>query len=229
MKKNMAAFLFPAPTLLLLLSVCVFQPGCVGGSVQSETIQYYMPEYESPGAKTLRPLPYILHVRLFSAAPPYRSDKMFYSDKKFKKESYNYHKWRSKPGDIATYLLTRDLRNSALFGGVFFYDEESSASHFLSGIVDDFYGLESHDVWKAVFAISATLLADGASDAGEKICRQKTYRAEKECRAKNPYALAEAMSLAISAVSEMIILDVYDCLKNEKSAKSRNNKKSENN
>ncbi|MGD8449058.1 MAG: hypothetical protein PVF36_07465 [Desulfobacterales bacterium] len=50
-------------------------------------------------------------------------------------------------------------------------------------------------------------------DAGEKILFQKTYREEAPCKRKNPRALAEAMSYAMSKISEQIIKDVYDCLK----------------
>jgi len=50
-------------------------------------------------------------------------------------------------------------------------------------------------------------------DAGEKILFQKTYREETKCKRKNPRALAEAMSRAMSEISEQIIKDIYYCLK----------------
>ena len=50
-----------------------------------------------------------------------------------------------------------------------------------------------------------------------RFCRavlfQKPYRTRKPCRQQHPRALAEAMSLAMSEVSEAIIMDIYEFLK----------------
>jgi len=219
MRKTSTAFLSSFP-LMFMMYFCLILPGCLRPFAQTKSVKHYMPEYESPAAEESAPLPYVLKVKLFSAAPPYRSAKIIYSDEKFKREAYNYHKWRSEPDVVVTYLLTRDLRNSSLFSGVFYYEEEATGSHSIFGTVDDFYELDGHDGWKAIFGVSVTLLAENDPGVGRKVCFQKSYRAEKDCRKKNPHALAEAMSLAISSVSKKISSDIYNCLKNNKLIKN---------
>jgi hypothetical protein len=58
------------------------------------------------------------------------------------------------------------------------------------------------------------LMAPDEPDVTPKILFQKTYRSSKPCRQKNPRALAEAMSLAMSEASAKIIDDVYQHLAN---------------
>ena len=218
MKKSRALFSRWLGAFLLgafLWCLFLFAAGCAAVFSPPVETEYYMPEYESPAVKKAPPVPGMLQVKLFSAAPPYRSSKMIYSEGKFTRQSYHYHKWRSEPADIVTYLLTRDIRNSALFGGVFFYDEEAFASHFVSGIVEDFYELDGPNDWKAVFSISVTLSEERDFGSVQKVCYQKTYKAVKTCRKKTPRALSEAMSGAISTVSKALILDIYSHLKEE--------------
>jgi len=79
--------------------------------------------------------------------------------------------------------------------------------------VEDFYELDGPNGWKAVFSIRATLSAEGDFGSVQKVCYQKTYKALKKCREKNPRALSEAMSEAISTVFEALISDIYSHLK----------------
>jgi hypothetical protein len=56
------------------------------------------------------------------------------------------------------------------------------------------------------------LMAEHEPDTGKKILFQKTYQMSKPCKQRNPRALAEAMSLAMSEASAKIINDVYENL-----------------
>jgi len=114
MKKRRALFLFA-----LFLCAQTLAIGCAAPFSRPKAVEYYMPEYESPAMKKSPAVPHLLQVKLFNAAPPYRSSRMIYSDGAFTRQSYHYHKWRSDPADIVTWLLTRDFRNSGLFDGVF--------------------------------------------------------------------------------------------------------------
>jgi hypothetical protein len=78
--------------------------------------------------------------------------------------------------------------------------------------VDEFLESDSENGWQAVLALSISLMAPDEPDVTQKIIFQKTYRFSKPCRQKNPGALAEAMSLAMSEASAKIINDVYEHL-----------------
>jgi hypothetical protein len=59
-------------------------------------------------------------------------------------------------------------------------------------------------------------MAEHEPDTGKKILFQKTYQMSKPCKQRNPRALAEAMSLALSEASAKIINDVYENLADRK-------------
>ena len=70
--------------------------------------------------------------------------------------------------------------------------------------------------WEAVLSIGVVLMAENEIDVSQAVLFQKTYHTRKPCRQRHPRALAEAMSLAMSEVSETIIQDIYVLLKNKK-------------
>jgi cholesterol transport system auxiliary component len=55
-------------------------------------------------------------------------------------------------------------------------------------------------------------MAEHEPDTGKKNLFQKTYQMSKPCKQRNPDALAEAISLAMSEASAKIINDVYENL-----------------
>jgi hypothetical protein len=75
--------------------------------------------------------------------------------------------------------------------------------------------LETEDVWKAVLAVTTTLVVDQEPDISKRILFQKSFTAVKDCRQKNPMGLAEAMSEGMAEISSQITRAVYDALKKE--------------
>ncbi|VEN74369.1 conserved exported hypothetical protein [Candidatus Desulfarcum epimagneticum] len=201
----------PAALFGLILAA-VLLTGCPAALHGPRTTEYYMPEYDSPSFESRPPAPFTILVKSFGAAPPYRSARIVYSEAPFKRNAYHYHQWRSEPADMAAYFLTRDFRNSGLFSGVFSYDEESAATRFIFGTVEEFYEKDGPDGWTAVFALSVTLSSENVPQSPEETLFQRAYRVERKCRERNPKSLAEAMSAAMSEVSRQVILDVYQRL-----------------
>ncbi len=193
--------------LFLLLSACMNlkQP--------AKKIEYYALEYPSPKIGDLPLLPYVIRVDRFTTASPYNTSQIIYRNRSFERNAYVYHRWQSNPGGIITTLVNRDLKNSGLFKAVLSPGSQCSSSYIIEGAVDEFFEWDTPDAWKAVLGVSIILTQKNTEDISNTILFQKTYHQVQECRRKHPKSVAEAMSRALSKISEEMIKDVYDCLK----------------
>jgi cholesterol transport system auxiliary component len=181
----------------------------------SQKIDFYTLEYAPPQVQGLKPLPVTIRVERFTVAPLYNTTQIIFRDRSFKRDAYVYRKWRANPGDLVTYFLARDLRESRLFKAVSPHGSRVGAQVVLEGSVDEFLELETEDVWKAVLAVTTTLVVDQEPDISKRILFQKSFTAVKDCRQKNPMGLAEAMSEGMAEISSQITRAVYDALKKE--------------
>ncbi len=193
---------------LLTLLIC----GCLSLKQPYKKIEYYTLEYDALPVSHLETLPLVLRVERFQVAPLYDTSRIIYRSKPFSRDAYNYHMWRNNPGNMVGYLLGRDFRQSEAFQSVITHDGSLTSSHVIEGVVDEFYEHDGTNSWEAVLTIRITLMVKKESDIGKKILLQKTYSAREICRHKNPQALAEAMSTAMSKLSTSIITDVYKTL-----------------
>lgn len=196
-----------------LVGASILLSGCMNLKQPVNKIDHYTLESAPPKISGLKPLSHVIKVERFKASPTYNTPRIIYRDGSFKRDAYVYYRWRATPGVLVTQILNRDIRHSRLFKAVLTSDTRASASYLLEGTVDEFFEWDTEASWKAVLSLSITLMDENNTDAWEKILFQKTYREEAQCKRKNPSALAEAMSRAMSEISEQIIKDVYDCLK----------------
>ncbi|MFH1623975.1 MAG: ABC-type transport auxiliary lipoprotein family protein [Pseudomonadota bacterium] len=206
-------------TVLLGSLLFLFISGCLGINQERRKIDYYTLEYDAPKAMELEALPFVIYVNRFHVAPLYNSNKIVYREKRFKTDAYVYHNWRANPGDIVTYLLARDMRQSSLFNGVFAGEGRHSSSHAVEGTVDEFFEEDSDTLWHATLSISITLLAENEPDISKRVLFQKGYSVREPCAHKNPRAVAEAMSRAMARISQLIRLDIYNHLAKEANVK----------
>jgi cholesterol transport system auxiliary component len=202
--------------LYVLISLVLVVPGCLGIKKPAMKIDYYTLEYDSPQLDFKARLPFVIRIERFQVAPVYNSNRIIYSEQKFKRAAYNYHRWRSGPGDLVTYFLARDMRKSDLFKAVLTYDTAFSSSHAIEGIVDEFYERDGEDgLWEAVIAASITLVSEDEPDISKRVLFQKKYSQKEKCEQKTPPALAKAMSKAMKKISENITADIYNRLKSD--------------
>jgi cholesterol transport system auxiliary component len=186
--------------------------GCVGAKQPVPNIDYYTLEYDPPKVDMRKRTGVVIRVERFQVAPYYNTTNIIYRENRFKRDAYHYQKWRANPGDLVTYFLARDLRESGLFQGVFVLSSKFPASHSIDGILDAFYQASIQDVWEAVLSFSVTLMAEYEPDISRRILFQKHYEIREKCAYKNPRALAEAMSKALAGLSKKVISDVYQTL-----------------
>ena len=193
--------------LVLLGLMC----GCGGKQKQRQRIKFYNLHYALHASVTQSPLPFIISVEKFKVAPPFNSTRIIYSKNDFTQNRYYYHQWIMNPDEMITHLMARDLRESNIARAIMISDN-LLATHQLNGIVEQFYEQDRKDQWNAVLSITITLIKKNESDVARRICFQKNYKAMSPCEEKNPKGLANAMSTAMSNISEMIIADMYDAL-----------------
>ena len=199
--------------ILSALLVC----GCLNLTQKpNKKINYYTLEYDSPETASLKSLPFVIYVERFNVAPLYDSNRIIYSEKKFIRDAYIYHKWIANPGDLVSYYLTRDIKRSSLFSTAFSSNSNYSSTHIIDGTVDEFFEQDGDKIWKAVLSISITLISKKEQDISKSVLMQKRYSAIEPCSRKNPQALAEAMSKAMAKISDRIIRDVYKCIEDKK-------------
>lgn len=196
-----------------ILGLVFFSTSCGGWSRPSPKIEYFSLEYGPPAVERLDPLPLVLKVARFSAAPLYDTRQIIYREKPFSRDAYVYHRWRSSPADLVTYFLSRDLKQSSLFSGVLPHDSGRQGRFELEGSVDEFLESDLENGWEAVLAFSVTLMESNQPDVSKRVLLQKTYHTRKGCAQKNPRALADAMSRAMADLSAMVTMDVYNALK----------------
>ena len=197
----------------LFLSLPILFGACVSLKQPVNKIEYYTLEYPSPQIKTLHPLPHVIRMDRFTVAPPYNTSQIIYRDQSFKRNAYVYYRWQTNPGATVTTLLKRDIKNSGLFKAVLNPGSQFSSPYMIEGTVDEFFEWDAQNAWKAILTVSIILTEKNKNDIKNRILYQKTYRKAEICQQKKPKAVAEAMSQALSKISEEMIIDVYDCLK----------------
>ena len=201
-------------TTLPLFAFAFILGACVPSSKPRNKIEFYTLEYslsQKPGTKAI---PAVIRIERFSVAPMYNTTRMIYRDSTFKRSAYVLHKWRANPGNLVTYFLSRDIKQSGLYKAIIPHDSGFPSNYVLEGSVDEFFEWDTAREWKAVLSVAITLMARDEPDISKRVLFQKSYRAIKPCKEKNPSALARAMSLCMKEVSADILKDVYAVLKN---------------
>ena len=201
---------------LLFLSLPIIFGSCVSLKQPVNRIEYYTLEYPPTQMETLNPLPHVIRMDRFTAAPPYNTTQIIYRDQSFKRNAYVYYRWQTNPGATVTMLLNRDIKNSGLFKAVLDSGSRFSPSYMIEGTVDEFFEWDTQNAWKAILTVSIILNEKTVNDIQNRILFQKTYREAEICQQKRPKALAEAMSQALSKISQAMIKDVYTCLKDRR-------------
>ena len=194
----------------------VLLAGCLPTRGVDQPTRHYTLEYDPPRVADLARLPNIIQVSAFETAPTYDTTQIVYSEGQYQRETYVYHKWRNKPGEMVTQYLTRDLRESGLFAAVLTEESRSAASHRLEGVVEEFYELDSAHQWFAVLTLDVVLAAADESDPAKRVLLQKSYSLREPCKEKTPLALAAAMSRALAKASSRIVVDIHGRLVGEK-------------
>ncbi len=194
---------------VLLLAASLLLSACLPGSKAPHLVDLYTLDY-APAVPAGTPLEQVVKVERFSVAQSYNTNAMVYRPEGYKVGVYNYHKWRTNPGDMVTDFLVRDFRTSGLFHAVFSYRQPELARFVVEGGVEEFVEARSADGWKAVLRLQITLLDLSQADMTTRVVYQRRYEVAAPMADKAPEAFAKGMSAAMAKASEQIIRDVDD-------------------
>lgn len=192
--------------LFLILS------GCVGPTNPIQEVLYFTFSYDPPQAVGDSRLPIVLQIDPFTVAPLYNTEKIVYKPEPFQRKVYHYHRWQSNPGDLVASYLARDMKASGRFAAVITQSGRLLPTYHLTGTVDEFFEDDTGSGWQAVIGITITLTNAGERQADKAIIYQKSYQMSESSASRSPTAVVSAMSIAMSAVSNTVIADVYSAL-----------------
>ncbi len=187
--------------------------GCIGaGHLKAPDTAYYTLEYESPIPPGQPPLDRILKIEALRCAPEYDTTQIVYREGRFQRDGYYYHRWRARPGDLVSYFLARDFTHAEAFRAVFAGTGNQAATHRIEGRIEEFYEKDASEGWSAVVSVAIALLAQNEPDVSQRVLFQKIYRVSAPCAEKNPKAVVQAVSQAVSELSAAVFTDVYGAL-----------------
>jgi len=197
--------------LPFLLTVLI--AGCGLGAKPSYLVNQYTLEYPPPILKDLASFSELVKVEQFSVAQTFNTSAMIYKEGPNLRNVDPYNRWRTKPGEMATEYLVRDLRNCGLFRAVISYNDSEETRYLLEGQVDEFLEVSEKDGRKAVLSLNITFLDLKKRDTAEKVIFQRDYKVVEPYTEKTPAALAQGMSRAMEKISRQIILDLQNAVK----------------
>ena len=197
--------------LAILLTVLI--SGCSLGAKPSYIVNQYTLEYPSPILKESTSINELVKVERFNVAQTYNTSAMIYKEGPNLRNVDPYNRWRTKPGEMATEYLIRDLRNSGLFLAVISYDDSEETRYLLEGQVDEFLDVSEKDGRKAVLSLNVTFLDLKKRETAEKVIFQRDYKVVEPYAEKTPAAFAQGMSRAMEKISRQIILDLQNAVK----------------
>jgi cholesterol transport system auxiliary component len=200
--KRLAATTWAAAMILLIVGMS----GC--GKPPTVTNKFIL-DYPSPVSGRRPALDESIKVELFAAAQSVSSNAMVYLPRPLETSSYVYNKWQVDPSHMVTDFLLRDLRQSNLFKGVFGYQQSGIGRFKVEGAVQQFAEVDDPDGWKAVLALSVTMLDLNEPEVTRRVIFQKNYRQAELMPEQTPSGLAQGMSRAMEVVSAQIINDLY--------------------
>jgi uncharacterized lipoprotein YmbA len=197
------------PLLALVLAGCGKPPMLV---------HQYILEYPAPMLGSKAKIPDSIKVEQFSVAQAFNTTAMVYQPQPFKNQTYNYSRWRVNPGFMVTDYLLRDLTAARLFKAVFGPGSSGTYRYLLEGGVEDCKELDAPDGWKAVLALTVTLLDTTKEDVPQRVVFQKNYQVEEPMPEKTPAGLARGMSRAMENLSARIMADIYEAARQREAA-----------
>ncbi|MEJ2697687.1 MAG: ABC-type transport auxiliary lipoprotein family protein [Candidatus Sulfobium sp.] len=215
-RRLLARFYCLAGLWTIIVLCTVVATGCISGGKRTQAVYQYSLDYGSPAFPGLPRLDAVLTVSRFPAVSAYNSLSMVYSPSPFKRDVYNYYRWRVAPGDMTTDYLLRDLRSSGLFRAVFSSSEYEGTHFLLQGEVEKFLEVDEDGNSRAELLVNVTLLDTTQADVTKQVIFQKSYSSSAPIHERTPAGFAAGMSKAMKKLSADVIRDIYRAVAQEK-------------
>lgn len=190
----------------------VFVSGCSFGSKTTYSVSQYTLEYLSPILKETAQIKELIKVERFSVANAFDTSAIVYRDGPNLRNIDPYNRWRTKPGEMVTDFLIRDLRHSGLFQAVFSYNQNEGTRYLLEGQVNEFLESKDKDGLNAVLSLNITFLDLSKKETTEEVVFQRDYRYTEPLERETYGGLAQAISKAMEKFSREIMADLHQAM-----------------
>ncbi len=200
--------LFPVVVILLFFFVACSSTGKPGYE-----IQYYLLDYPAPVLKTLPLLNSTVRFNRFTIAAAYNTQNMIFRADNYSVDFFSYTRWAVNPADMVADILLRDMQASKFFHAVFSRYSSVETNYLIEASVGEFFLRMERNQKVAVLCLEVTLKDAKRREVDKRVVYQKKYRHEELLSDQTPRGYSQAMSHALSKVSEQIIVDVYQAIK----------------
>lgn len=198
---------------LLLALVLAAAAGCSALSPKPAVmVEQYTLEYPPPSAAGLQPVAAGILVERFNLARQYDGQGMVYRPEAYRRQVYNYHRWRANPADLVADYLVRDLQASGLFSGIFTNLKPGLARFALQGGVREFMEVDENGGSKAVVEVELTLMDEDRRGLPQRLVFQRSFRQEAAMPEASAPELARAMSQAMAKLSAQVLHAVHQAV-----------------
>jgi len=176
-------------------------------------IQYYLLDYPAPVLKTLPKLNSTVRFNRFTIAAAYNTQNMIFRADNYSIDFFSYNRWAVNPADMVADILLRDMQASKFFHAVFSRYSSVETNYLIEASVGEFFLRMERNQKVAVLCLEVTLKDAKRREVDKRVVYQKKYRHEELLSDQTPRGYSQAMSHALSKVSEQIIVDVYQAIK----------------
>ncbi|MFH1057408.1 MAG: ABC-type transport auxiliary lipoprotein family protein [Pseudomonadota bacterium] len=202
-----------AARALVLVLILAAAAGCSALSPKPAVlVEQYTLEYPPPAAAGLKPLATAILVERFNLARQYDGQGMVFRPEAFRRQVYNYHRWRANPADLVADYLVRDLQASGLFSGVFTNLKPGLARFTLQGGVREFLELDQDGGSLAVVEVELSLMDNDQRGLPQRLVFQRSFRHEAAMKEASAPELARAMSQAMARLSAQVLGALHQAL-----------------
>ncbi|MBN1474995.1 MAG: membrane integrity-associated transporter subunit PqiC [Syntrophaceae bacterium] len=200
--------LFPVVIFLLFFFVACSSTGKPGYE-----IKYYLLDYPAPVFKKLPQLNSTVRFNRFTIAAAYNTQNMIFRADNYSVDYFSYNRWAVNPADMVADILLRDMQASKYFHAVFSRYSSVGTNYLIEASVGEFFLRMQSNQKVAVLCLEVTLKDAKRREVDKRVVYQKKYRHEELLSEQSPRGYSQAMSHALSKVSEQIIVDVYMAIK----------------
>jgi ABC-type uncharacterized transport system auxiliary subunit len=190
----------------------VIQACSVGGKPQYE-IEYYILDYQAPTLEKQAQLDGTIRFDRFTIASAYNTQNMIFRTDNYSLDFFNYNRWAVNPADMVADNLLRDMQASGLFRAIFSRYTAEEAGFLLQGGIEEFFLRVGKNSKIAVISLQITLKNSNQVEANKHIIFQKKYHQEELLTEQTPRGYCQVMSQALKILSQQIIIDVYQAIK----------------
>ncbi len=216
-ENKMGKYLAPKKIYSLIIICFIFfflliQACSIGGKPDYE-IEYYILDYQAPTSEKQTQLDKTIKLNRFTIASAYNTQNMIFRTDKYSLDFFNYNRWAVNPADMVADNLLRDMQASGLFHAVFSRYTVEAADFILEGGIGEFFLRIEKNSKIAVISLEITLKNSNQVEANKRIIFQKKYHWEELLTEQTPRGYCQAMSQALKIISQQIIVDVYQAIK----------------